>query len=118
MRGSLHGFPAVLSCCERLRKGSAALLVSEGLYSLGFQLEAVLPPEVSASQQRNSRENTEGEMELVQILTASGGMFGFKASSCHKGRMASPKRMNFRKSSKRGGGSFSIPKFILQILDL
>ena len=26
--------------------------------------------------------------------------------------------MNFRKSSKKGGGSFSIQKFILQILDL
>ena len=36
------------------------------------------------------------------------------------GRMAVPKRMNFRKSSKGGGrgrGSFSIQKFILQLLD-
>ena len=34
-----------------------------------------------------------------------------------KGRMALPKRMNFRKNSG-GGGSFPIQKFILQILDL
>ena len=32
-----------------------------------------------------------------------------------KGSFPLPKRMNFRKSSKRGGGSFSIQKFILQI---
>ena len=30
--------------------------------------------------------------------------------------MAAPNRMNFRKSSKGGGGSFSIQKFMLQIL--
>ena len=35
-----------------------------------------------------------------------------------KGRTGRPKRMNFRKSSKGGGGSFPIQKFILQILDL
>ena len=35
-----------------------------------------------------------------------------------KGRAASPKLMNFWKSSKRGGGSFPIQKFMLQILDL
>ena len=35
-----------------------------------------------------------------------------------KGRMRTPKQMNFRKSSKgEGGGSFSIQKFMLQILD-
>ena len=33
----------------------------------------------------------------------------------HKGRPTFPKRMNFRKSSEGGGGSFSIHKFILQI---
>ena len=32
-----------------------------------------------------------------------------------KGRLEIPKRMFFRKSSKRGGGSFPIQKFILQI---
>ena len=31
-----------------------------------------------------------------------------------KGRAAQPKRMNFRKSSKGGGVSFSIQKFMLQ----
>ena len=35
-----------------------------------------------------------------------------------KGRMALPKRMNFRRSSRGGRGSFPIQKFILQILDL
>ena len=33
-----------------------------------------------------------------------------------EGRMAVPNRINFRKSSK-GGGLFSIQRFILQILD-
>ena len=33
-----------------------------------------------------------------------------------KGRMAVPNRMNFRKSSKREGGSFLIQGFILQTL--
>ena len=33
-----------------------------------------------------------------------------------KGRVTLPKRMNFRKSSERGG-SFPIQKFLLQILD-
>ena len=35
-----------------------------------------------------------------------------------KGRITPPNRMNFQKSSKEGGGSFSIQKFMLQILDL
>ena len=34
----------------------------------------------------------------------------------YKRRMAAPNRMNFRKSSK-GGGAFSIQKFMLQILE-
>ena len=43
----------------------------------------------------------------------------WKYQSETKGRLPLPKRMNFRKSSKRGGeGSFSIQKFILQNLDL
>ena len=39
---------------------------------------------------------------------------------CYKGRVALSNQMNFRKSSKggRGGGSFSIQKFIIQVLDL
>ena len=35
----------------------------------------------------------------------------YELKGCH----TSPKRMNFRKSSERGGGSFSIQKFTLQI---
>ena len=35
-----------------------------------------------------------------------------------KGLVTPPKRKNCRKSSKEGGGSFSIQKFMLQILDL
>ena len=35
--------------------------------------------------------------------------------SVSKGNLPLPKRMNFRKSSKGGGGSFSIQKFMLQI---
>ena len=35
-----------------------------------------------------------------------------------KGWVRLTDRMNFRKSSERGGGSFSIQKFILQNLDL
>ena len=34
-----------------------------------------------------------------------------------KGSRPLPKRMNFRKSSKGGGGSFSIQKFMFAIID-
>ena len=53
---------------------------------------------------------------FVRGLVEFGHCIGMIA---HKGRVALPNQMNFRKSSKGGGGeSFSIQKFILQILDL
>ena len=55
---------------------------------------------------------------MVKIEKKKNKIFGENqpGRSSYKGRMASPKRMNFWKSSKRGGeGSFPIQKFILQI---
>ena len=43
--------------------------------------------------------------------------FLFKIHMNGKGSLPIPKWMNFWKSSKRGGGSFPIQKFLLQILD-
>ena len=46
------------------------------------------------------------------------GIFPFFGGNFSKGQAALTKQMNFRQRSKGGGGSFSIQKFMLQILDL
>ena len=55
-----------------------------------------------------------GPEELIDIKK---GFFKVPKKAAGKGSRPHPKRMNFRKSS-RGGGSFSIQKFMLQNLDL
>ena len=45
-------------------------------------------------------------------------IFPFFGGNFSKGQVVLTKQMNFRQRSKGGGGSFSIQKFMSQILDL
>ena len=60
-------------------------------------------------------ETTKLDREILADIAGKTNQLGLRFSpDLSKGRMASPKVMNFWKSSKRGG-SFPIQKFMLQI---
>ena len=70
-------------------------------------------------------QKSESDLNIAKGITDPNGLNAFTTVTAVKGRVTLPKRIIFRKSSKGvvgwdrwGRGSFSIQKFMFQILDL
>ena len=101
--------------CEKLETNLSALL---------FQSQVQLPVKKNR-RKKNKTRGTHNKPCFVADMTWGANNHGFTNISTEvqthfsaKGRVRLTNRMNFRKIARGGRGSFSIQKFILQILDL